>query len=49
MPSEFLKCLQAAATHLDKQAQGGLQSWTQAQKPTQSGIEHIPLVAEYPP
>ena len=30
MSPEFLKCWQAAGTHLNKQAQGGIQSWLRA-------------------
>jgi hypothetical protein len=40
MSPEFLKCWQAAGTHLDKQVQGGIQSWLRAH-PYPPVLEHL--------
>ena len=40
MSPEFLKCWQAAGTHLNKQAQGGIQSWLRAH-PYPPFLEHL--------
>jgi hypothetical protein len=40
MPPEFLKCWQAAGNHLNKQVQGGIQSWLRAH-PYPPVLEHL--------